>query len=88
MANVQFGPPPPPRLDDDGNELPPREMPDMRLLQKTDLVLVPVFYKDDGSIAATADFYFEFNTDDSGEVASFELRTPKDSLWMKGSKTN
>ena len=79
-APVLFGPP-----NEDGMDEAP--FPDqMHFLIKTDLVLVPVAYDDNGKLIWTADFYFEFNTDKEGNPTTFELRTPKDSLWMSGSR--
>lgn len=81
VAPVLFGPP-----NEDGTDDAP--FPDnMDFLIKTDLVLVPVAYDDSGKLVWTADFYVEFNTDEDGTVSSFQMRTPKDSLWMSGSRS-
>ena len=58
---------------------------DMQLLPSVEQVFFPVFYED-GEIVASAEFFFEFLMGDDGRAASFELRTPDDELWMRGTR--
>jgi len=35
---------------------------------------------------STADFFFEFDVDESGQATAFQMRTFDDELWMRGTR--
>ena len=58
---------------------------EQRLLQKTDQVFYWAYFEGD-ELLETSDLFFEFDLGEDGMASSFELRTPKDELWMRGTR--
>jgi len=56
-----------------------------RMLLKTDQVFYWALFDGD-ELLGTENIFFEFELDDSGKAESFELRTDRDELWMRGTR--
>lgn len=58
---------------------------DQRLLVKTDQIFYWAFFEGE-ELMSTADFFFEFDVDESGQATAFEMRTFDDEIWMRGTR--
>ncbi|NQV73567.1 DUF2911 domain-containing protein [bacterium] len=58
---------------------------EQRLLLKTDQIFYFAFF-DGEELMGTEGILFEFDLDENGRAKSFEVRTEKDDLWIKGTR--